>query len=108
MARKTHPNSLKNLKPGPGFPVGNQYASMAEQRRARIQQLCTLEARQLLNLKGKTIYDDMIIRMLKSMHPKDHELIMKADAPGILRDELAISGDLGIVIKKIGVDIDEL
>lgn len=91
--RGKHPNSLKNLRPGPSAPAGNQYSSMAAQRRARIQQLCTMDARQLANLKGKTIYDDMIIRMLKSSHPKDHELIMKADAPGILQDNIKIETD---------------
>lgn len=88
--------SLKNLRNGPPAPKGNNYSSMAAQRRARIQQLCTMDARQLTNLKGKTVYDDMIIRMLKSKNAKDHELIMKADAPGLLREDVNVSGNLGI------------
>jgi len=94
MVRKTHPNSLKNLKSGPGFPVDNKYASMAAQRRARIQQLCTMAANQLANLKVRTIYDDMIIRMLKSKNARDHELIMKADAPGLLKDEVNVNATI--------------
>jgi len=105
---KPNPNSLKNLRSAPPAPLGNNYASVAAARRARIQQLCTMDARQLSNLKFKTIYDDMIIRMLKSRQPKDHELIMKADAPGLLRDEVSLSGDIGIIVKRIGVDVDEL
>lgn len=89
--RGKHPNSLENLRPGPPAPKGNNYSSIAAQRRARIQQLCTMDARQLSNLKGKTIYDDMIIRMLKSKNAKDHELIMKADAPGLLKDEINVN-----------------
>jgi len=92
--RGTNPNSLKNLRPGPGAAIGNQYASMAAQRRARIQQLCTMDVKQLSNLKGKTIYDDMIIKMLKSKQPKDHELIMKADAPGLLKDEINVNATI--------------
>lgn len=103
-----NPKSLKNLKQGPPTPKGNQYATMAAQRRARIQQLCTMEPNQLAAMKRRTIYDQMIITMLRSKSAKDHELIMKADAPGLLRDELAISGDVGIVVKKIGIDVDEL
>jgi PBSX family phage terminase large subunit len=91
MAKKIHPNSLKNLRPGPGFQPGHQYRTMAEQRRSRIQQLCMMQSKQLQNLKGHTIYDEMIIRMLESAHPRDHELIMKADAPGLLRDEIEIN-----------------
>jgi phage terminase large subunit len=93
--RGKHPNSLKNLRQGPPFPKGHEYNTMAALRRARIQQLCTMDVKQLSNLKGKTIYDDMIIRMLKSLHPKDHELIMKADAPGLLRDEIEIKQGTG-------------
>lgn len=89
--RGKHPNSLKNLRPGPGNVKRINYAGPAAERRARIQQLCTMDAKQLANLKGKTVYDDMIIRMLKSKAPKDHELIMKADAPGLLKDEIEIN-----------------
>lgn len=99
MARKLHPNSLDNLhknrRPAPPAPMGNQYGTMAALRRARIQQLCTMEASQLRNLKGHTVYDDMIIRMLQGVHPKDHELIMKADAPGLLKDEIEINSGVG-------------
>jgi len=94
MKKKMNPNSLANLQPGPPAPIGNKYRAMSAQRRARIQQLCTMESGQLTNLKGKTVYDDMIIRMLKSKNPRDHELIMKADAPGLLRDELNVNATL--------------
>jgi len=106
--KEPNPNSLKNLRPAPPAPIGNQYRSIAAQRRERIQQLCTMDPKQLANLKGRTVYDDMIIRMLRSKNPKDHELIMKADAPGLLRDEISLSGDIGIVVKRIGIDVDEL
>src|SRR5689334_2361850 len=83
-----NPKSLKNLRPGPAWPQGNQYGSMAAQRRARIQQLSSLTAKEIANLNHKTTWDEMIIRMLKATHPTDHELIMKADAPGLLADKV--------------------
>ena len=104
--RGKHPNSLRNLKPGPGASVGNKYSSMAAQRRARIQQLCTMDSRQLTNLKGKTIYDDMIIKMLKSGNAKDHELIMKADAPGLLTDEINVNATVTTWRDFVNTDTD--
>jgi phage terminase large subunit len=108
MPRKIHPNSLKNLRPGPSFPVGNQYGTMAAQRRARIQQLCEMEARQLTNLKGRTVYDDMIIKMLKGKAPKDHELIMKADAPGLLQDDININPNRQPLEGLFRIPVDEI
>jgi hypothetical protein len=94
MKKKINPNSLANLKPAPPAPIGNKYRAVSAQRRARIQQLCTMEPSQLTSLKGRTVYDEMIIRMLRSKNPRDHELIMKADAPGLLRDEVDVRATL--------------
>lgn len=93
--KQLHPNSLANLKQGPPFPPGHSYAHMAAVRRHRIQQLASIPIENLKKLKGHTAYDEMIIKMLQSNHPKDHELIMKADAPGLLSDQPPVDPNAG-------------
>lgn len=40
-----------------------------------------------------TLYEQMIRRMYKSKAPRDHELILKASTPGLLKDEMDLTSN---------------